>query len=163
MKINLLAGLILLTLSLSFQGISAAGSDDKAAPDFSLSTTESGTCSLSSYKGKTNVIIMFWTINGAYCASELAVIRDKYAEIQKNDFEVIAVNIKEQDAEVKDFVLKEKLAFPVLLDKDGKVSKMYSVRALPVFLIIDKEGQIKWRGYRFPLEYLKLVNKPNNP
>jgi len=177
MKIKLLPGLILLALifTLSFQGVSVAGSQEKtalaappaaqaapaapASPDFTLDMAGGGTCSLSSYKGKENIILMFWTINGMYCSFELEGMRDKYAELQKNNFEVIAVNIKEQGAEVKDFVLKEKFTFPILLDTDGKVSKMYSVRGLPVFLVIDKEGQIKWRGYKFPVEYLKLVQQ----
>ena len=171
MKIKLLPGLVLLALvfTLSFQGVSVAGSQEKsapaaqAAPDFTLPTAEGGTCSLASYKGKENVILMFWTINGAYCSFELKGMRDKYSEIKKNNFEVIAINIKEESTKVKDFVSKEKLTFPVLLDTEGSVSKMYSIRALPVFLIIDKEGQIKWRGYTFPTEYLKLVNKHNNP
>ena len=168
MKIKLLPGLVFLALifTLSFQGASVAGSDDKAAkaaPDFTLNMPGGGTCSLAGYKGKENVILMFWTINGAYCSFELEGMRDKYSEVKKNNFEIIAINIKEESAKVKDFVLKEKLTFPVILDTDGKVAKMYSVRSLPVFLIINKEGQIKWRGYTFPTEYLKLVNKPNTP
>ena len=164
MKIKLLPGLVLLALifTLSFQGLSVAESKEKtapAAPDFTLDMAGGYTCSLASYKGKENVILMFWTINGAYCSFELEGMRDKYSEIKKNNFEVVAINIKERDTKVKDFVLKEKFTFPVVLDTEGSVSKMYSIRALPVFLIIDKEGQIRWRGYTFPVEYLKLVQQ----
>lgn len=160
MKIKLLPGLVLLVLifTLSFQGVGVAGSKEETAPDFTLPMADGGTCSLASYKGKENVILMFWTINGAYCSFELEGMRDKYSEIKKNNFEVIAINIKERDTKVKDFVLKEKFTFPVVLDTEGSVSKMYSIRALPVFLIIGKEGQIKWRGYKFPVEYLKYEN-----
>lgn len=161
MKIKLLPGLVFLALifTLSFQGASVAESQDKTAPDFTLSMAGGDTCSLASYKGKENVILMFWTINGMYCAFELEGIKDKYAELQKNDFEVIAVNIKEEAKKVQDFVSQQKFTFPVLLDTDGKVAKMYSIRAFPVFLIIDKQGQIKWRGYKFPVEYLKLIQQ----
>ncbi len=164
MKIKLLPGLVFLALifTLSFQGVSVAESKEKAAPDFTLDMAGNGTCSLASYKGKENVILMFWTINGAYCSFELEGMRDKYSEIKKNNFEIIAINIKEQSTKVNDFVLKEKITFPVLLDIEGSVAKMYSIRSLPVFLIIDKEGQIKWRGYKFPTEYLKLVDRTSN-
>lgn len=159
MKTKLLIGWVLVTLifCLSFREQSFAAPEGNAAPDFTLSTAGGSTSSLSDYKGKANVILMFWTINGMYCSYELEGLRDRYAELQKNGFEVIAMNIKEQGAKVQNFVSEEKIQFPVLLDTDGKVSKMYAVRGLPVFLIIDKQGQIKWRGYRFPAGYLKYV------
>lgn len=159
MKIKFLVGLVLFALifNISFQRITFAESEKTAAPDFALATAGGGTSSFSDYKGKSNIILIFWTIKGLYCAYELEGLRDKYAELNKNNFEVIAVNIKEESAKVRDFVTKEKILFPVLLDSDGKVSKTYEITGLPVILIIDKQGEIKWRGYKFPARYLELV------
>lgn len=159
MKIKFLVGLVLFALifNLSFQGITFAEFEGAAAQDFTLGKVEGGTSSFSDYKGKSNIILIFWTIKGLYCAYELEGLRDRYTELKKNDFEVIAVNIKEESAKVKDFVLQEKIQFPVLLDSDGKVSKMYEIKGMPVILIIDKQGEIKWRGYKFPARYLELV------
>lgn len=162
MKTRILIGAVLLalTFALSSQKLSFAGAAaGDTAQDFNLPKADGGTCSLSDFKGKSNVFVMFWTINGMYCAYELEGLRDRYAELQKNGFEVIAVNKKEEAAKVKDFIAKEKLPFPVLLDAEGKVAKMYSINALPVMLIIDKKGQIQWRGYQFPLNYLKYVKE----
>lgn len=159
MKIKFFVGLMLsaFILNLSFQGTAFAESQNTAAEDFTLGKPDGGTSSLSDYKSKSNIILIFWTINGMYCSYELEGLRDRYPELNKNNFEVIAVNIKEESAKVKDFVLEEKIPFPVLLDTDGKVSKMYEIKGMPVILIIDKQGEIKWRGYKFPARYLELV------
>jgi peroxiredoxin len=162
MKTKLLIGSVLLALivSLSFQKLGfASGAVGDTAEEFTLPKADGGSFSLSDHKGKNNVILIFWAINAPYCAFELEGIRDKYAEIQKNGFEVAAVNKKDQDEKAKEFVSKEKLTYPVLLDAEGKVAKLYEVTGLPVYLIIDKQGQIKWRGYEFPKEYQKLAQE----
>ncbi len=41
---------------------------------------------------------------------------------------------------VQEFVKKAKVAFPVLLDKDVKVSTMYGIRAHPAHFFIDRQG-----------------------
>lgn len=163
MKIKWLLGLVLAALifNLAFQGSSFAGaSKGDMAPDFSLTRADGSTCSLSDFKGKNYVYIMFWAVNAMYCPYELQGLRNRYEELQKNGFEVIAVNVKDDEAKAREFVAQEKLPFPVVLDKDGAIAKAYSVKTLPVMLIIDKEGQIKWRGYEFPAtRYMKIVEK----
>lgn len=159
MKMKKATFLVLLAFvfNLSFQGPGKAQSKGSMAPDFALPTTENTTIALAQYKGNRNIFIMFWKINGLYCPYELEGLRDRYQELKKNDFEVIAVNIKEQKAKVQDFSSEKKLPFPVLLDADGKVAGTYEITGLPVMLIIDKKGEIKWRGYRFPEGYQKYV------
>jgi peroxiredoxin len=122
-----------------------------------LSTPEGRTVTLSAYKGKKNVIVMFWKTNGLYCPFELNNLKERYPGLQKEGFEVLAVNKKEASAKVKGFAEKEGLPFPVLLDEDGKVCDTYDIGGIPVFLIINKEGMITWRGYRFPERYAELA------
>lgn len=160
MKTKLLIGSVLLALFVSFsfqKPCFAGGGVGETAEDFTLTKADGGSFTLSDYKGKSNVILTFWAINAPYCAFELEKLRDKYADIQKNGFELAAVNRKDQDEAAKEFVAKEKLTYPVLLDAEGKVAGLFEVTGLPVYLIIDKQGQIKWRGYEFPKEYQKLA------
>lgn len=147
--------LLLLSFCFVISGFSRDAGD--VAPNFTLDDLNGKTLSLESFKDKNNILMMFWTINGMYCAFELKNIAANYEDLKNNGFEVLAVNEKEDPKKIAEFVQKEGLNLPVLLDSKGEVAKLFEVRASPVMLIIDKKGVIKWRGYAFPLNYLKYV------
>jgi len=159
MKMRWLGGpvALALVLNLFFLGSCGAAPQTKEAQDFTLSTPEGRTVTLSEYKGKKNVIVMFWKTSGLYCPFELNNLKERYPGLQKEGFEVLAVDKKEAAAKVAGYAEKEGLPFPVLLDEDGKVSDIYDVGSVPVFLIVNKEGAITWRGYRFPERYAELA------
>lgn len=46
---------------------------------------------------------------------------------------------------VRAFVEEHGLTFPVLLDPDRTVARMYGLRGVPYSLVIDREGVIKGR------------------
>ncbi len=158
MKIKRMAGAAFLSLLLAFfaHNVMADAGKGEQAPDFALASTAGRTVRLSDYKGKVNIIIMFWKTNGLYCPFELNNLKERYPGLQKEGFEVLAVDKKEARAKVAGFAEKEALPFAVLLDEDGKVSDAYDVGSVPVFLIVDKEGTVAWRGYRFPERYEEL-------
>ena len=63
-----------------------------------------------------------------------------YQEFKDSGFVVLAIDVREKKETVREFVKKEKLPFPVLLDKEGKVSNKYGIRAYPDHFIIDGQG-----------------------
>jgi peroxiredoxin len=63
-----------------------------------------------------------------------------YEEFKNSGLVVLAIDVREKKKTVKKFVKKAKLPFPVLLDKEGKVSNKYGVRAHPAHFIIDGQG-----------------------
>ena len=61
----------------------------------------------------------------------------------------MGVNDEENAADVIAFAQREGIAFPLLLDPDGRViEKLFDVRYLPTSMIIDRDGNIRdtWRG-----------------
>ena len=54
----------------------------------------------------------------------------------------MAVDIREKKEIVKNYAVKAKLTFPVLLDTSGKVARDYGVRAHPVHYLIDGQGEL---------------------
>jgi peroxiredoxin len=56
---------------------------------------------------------------------------------------VLAIDIGESPSTVREFVKKEGLTFPVLLDIEREVSIEYYVRAIPTTYFIDREGIIR--------------------
>lgn len=65
-----------------------------------------------------------------------------YNEFKERDFVILAVDIREKKGVVKKFVEKQKVSFPVLLDKDGSVATSYGIRAHPTHFLINGEGEV---------------------
>lgn len=65
-----------------------------------------------------------------------------YNEFKESDFVILAVDIREKRDIVKKFAEKQKMSFPVLLDKDGKVAASYGIRAHPTHFLINGAGEM---------------------
>jgi cytochrome c biogenesis protein CcmG/thiol:disulfide interchange protein DsbE len=113
-----------------------------AAPDFSLETREGGTISLSDLRGQA-VLVNFWATWCPPCRAEMPAIQRVYEDYRDQGFTVLAVDVGEGDAQVAAFVDEQGLTFPILLDRDGGVSKRYQVRAMPSTFFIDRSGVVR--------------------
>lgn len=65
-----------------------------------------------------------------------------YDEFQDSGLVVLGVNVREKSTIVEKYVKKEKVSFPVVLDRDGSVTRDYGVRSHPTHFIIDRQGQM---------------------
>ena len=97
--------------------------------------------SLSSLKGKV-VLLNFWATWCGPCRSEMPSMEALYARHREKGLEILAVNCQEQQPEVLSFMANNGLSFPAVLDKDGKVSSFYGIRAIPTSFLLDREGDI---------------------
>jgi len=130
------------------------------APDFDLDDIYQDAYRLSSYKNKQPVLLFFWTTWCPFCRSELKVLNDMYATLQKDGIEVLAINVGEVQSKVEDFVKNYYLAYKVLLDRDTRVSQSYEVAGVPTYALIDKEGYVVFHENFFPRkEYKDLIEK----
>lgn len=71
---------------------------------------------------------------------------------------VLGVDVGEDRDTVKNFSKSRRILFPILIDRDTKVSKKYGVRAHPAHFLIDKNGNIisTALGYR---DWYDPINK----
>jgi peroxiredoxin len=114
------------------------------APDFSLSTNEGETITLSDLRGKP-VLINLWTSWCPPCKAEMPALERVYHDYKDDGLEILAVNSTSQDnaADANAFVQDLGLTFTILFDKDGSVSKQYRLQALPTSIFINREGVIQ--------------------
>ena len=58
---------------------------------------------------------------------------------------ILGVNLTDQDSvsDVESFVQEFKLTYPILLDRDGRVSNSYQIEGLPTTFFINREGIIR--------------------
>ena len=112
------------------------------APDFQLPILGGKTVYLSDFRDKP-VMLNFWASWCRPCRAEMPYIQQVYEEWSDKGLVVLAVNIGESSAKVKEFVLNYGLSFPVLLDTKGDIAQQYNIRAIPTTFFIDKSGAIK--------------------
>ena len=86
------------------------------APDFELKDQSGSKVSLSSFKGKKNVVLVFipFSFTGT-CTGELCAIRDDISSFENDNVQVLAVSCDSMHTQ-KIFAAQEGYTFPVLAD-----------------------------------------------
>ena len=122
------------------------------APDFELTNQHGQKVSLSSFRDKKNVVVLFYPFAfSGICTGELCAIRDDLSAFQNDDVQVLAISCDSMHVQ-RIFAEKEGFEFPVLSDfwPHGAVSKSYEVFNEDIgcpmrgTFIIDKSGVIRW-------------------
>ena len=147
----------LFVLSLFSADLLPAGA---AAPDFTLKDQDGNAVSLSSLKGK-NVVLVFYPMDETpTCTTQLCEFRDRWGDVTKKNTAVFGVNPGSAEKHQK-FRKSKAFPFPLLVDTDQKVAKLYRtdgwfVPSRSVYLI-GKDGKVKYaqKGKPAPEEVLK--------
>ena len=121
----------------------------KTAPDFTLRSNEGDNKKLSELRGKV-VLLNFWATWCGPCRQEmpkLTELRDLHDEY---DFELLGINIDEDQSKALRLAKKLSINFPILFDATKQVSKDYSIDAMPMTVLIDRDGTVRYvhRGYK---------------
>jgi len=96
-----------------------------AAPSFSLKNTNNESVSLSDFKGKKNVVILFFPAVGtSVCEKELCSTRDGMKDYENLDAQVLAISVDGPFAQ-KLWADKHQFNFPVLSDFNKEVAPVY--------------------------------------
>jgi peroxiredoxin len=73
-----------------------------------------------------------------------------YEKYRASGFQLLGINIDEDPRQAASLAGKLGLRFPVLLDSEKKVSKLYDLSTMPSTVLIDRNGKVRYihRGYR---------------
>jgi peroxiredoxin len=122
------------------------------APDFTLRDQFGQDVTLSSYRGRKSVAILFYPFAfSGVCTGEMAQIRDRLAEFLTFDTEVLAISCDPMYS-LRAFADQDGLNFPLLSDfwPHGEVSRAYDVfderKGAPrrSSYVVDREGLVRW-------------------
>lgn len=119
------------------------------APDFTLTSRDGQTVSLSELKGQV-VMINFWATWCGPCRQEMPLLEQLYTRYEGLGFTLLGVNI-EEDSKLADRFLEETpVTFPILFDPENGVSKLYNVSAMPSTVLVDRAGNVRYlhHGYQ---------------
>jgi cytochrome c biogenesis protein CcmG, thiol:disulfide interchange protein DsbE len=140
-RIAFWAGLGLLVASLIF---AAAVKLRQALPgDFTLPSPGGGAIHLADFRGKA-VVLNFWASWCVPCAEEMPALEAFYQLHKGQDVVVIGVDVGETADTAAAFALQHGVTFPIVLDQDAAVADRYGLRGLPMTLVIDRMGLIRW-------------------
>ncbi len=130
------------------------------APDFELSNQFGEKVKLSDFRGKKNVVLIFFpkAFTGI-CTAELCAIRDEKSDFVTDDVVTFGISC-DGDATLKTFAEAENYGYDLLSDfwPHGKVSSDYGVFldakgfATRGTFVIDKEGVLRWSVVNSPGE-----------
>jgi thiol-disulfide isomerase/thioredoxin len=126
-----------------------AGSASGPAPPFTLASRSGTDVSLAQYKGQV-VMINFWASWCGPCRQEMPLLESIYKKYNKMGFTLIGVNVEPDAQAANEWLKQTPVSFPILYDKDSKVSKLYDVAGMPSTVIIDRSGKLRMlhRGYK---------------
>ena len=159
MKIkSLVIGLIFSVLAAT--SLASSGLAGRPAPDFALKSSSGENLRLSEYRGDV-VMINFWATWCGPCRQEMPLLDELYSRYQRVGFNLLGVNIDDDSSRAMAMINELGVSFPVLFDARKEVSKMYNVDAMPVTVIVDREGNVRHvhQGYKpgYEQKYLDEV------
>lgn len=144
-----LAVLSLTLLSVLSAGASSTRLIGQPAPDFALRSFGSENLRLSEHLGEV-VVINFWATWCGPCRQEMPLLDEIYARYRRAGMVLFSVNIDEQRDPAVEMAQTLKVSYPVLFDEHKSVSRSYQVGTMPVTVLIDREGVVRYvsEGYK---------------
>ena len=148
MKIKNLTFALLLT-AFAATSLASSGLEGRTAPDFALKSSTGENLRLSEYRGDV-VMINFWATWCGPCRQEMPLLDELYTRYQRVGFNLLGVNIDDDSRRAMQMIEELGVNFPVLFDAKKEVSKLYEVDAMPVTVLVDREGNVRYvhHGYK---------------
>jgi peroxiredoxin len=126
-------------------GVKAAGFEARAAtpaPELKAQDLAGATYTLADYRGKV-VLLNFWASWCPPCLREMPSMERLRVRMEGRPLAIVALDSAETAEEVKAYLSRMKLGFPVLLDPDGSNTKRWKVFALPTTFLLDPSGRVR--------------------
>ncbi len=134
---------------------------DDFGPDFTVTTLDGNTFTMSNMKEKKPVMMVFWATWCKNCKGQIPLIKKIYEQYKPNELAILAVNIGKNETldKIKLFVKDNLLPYPVTYDESGMVAGKYLIQGVPTIILVDKKGIIRNRLRGTPYDLEKDIKK----
>ena len=120
------------------------------APDFTLASTAGGTVTLSSFRGRQNVLVAFFPLAfTSVCTAEMCAFSDDYDALAATGTVVLPVSVDSVPT-LKEFKAKHAMKGDLLSDFRREASRRFGVLREETFasqrayFLLDREGIVRW-------------------
>jgi len=114
------------------------------APHIDLQLLDGGRITSDSLKGKV-AVLQFTASWCSVCRKEMPHLeKEVWQRFKSDDFVLIAVDLKEKPEEIKPFIAKTGITYPVAMDSDGSLFEDFTKPKAGVTrnIVIDRNGKI---------------------
>lgn len=157
-RLNMFIRATALTATLAVSSL--VGASSALAPPFALPSRNGDVVALDKLKGQV-VMLNFWASWCGPCRQEMPLLDQMHKRYSSLGFTLLGVNVEENTNDAEKWLSQTPVTFPVLFDKENKVSKLYDVNAMPSTVFIDRKGNVRYlhKGYKpgDEAEYLNQI------
>ncbi len=90
------------------------------------------------------VLLTFWATWCPHCVEEIPSMNRALKQLNPQRFAMVSVSYKDTPAIMRNFLRKTPMEFPVLMDRNGKVSERWKIYSFPSSFLIDRQGRIRY-------------------
>jgi thiol-disulfide isomerase/thioredoxin len=132
------------------------------APDFSFATYQKQDISNVSLRGKV-VLLDFWGTWCPPCRESVPALRNLNKKFTGKPFQLVSVSSDDDEDVWKTFIKAERMDWFQYIDLPGEVLHAFKVDSFPTFVVLDKDGVIRFRqsgeGPETEMELEDAINK----
>jgi peroxiredoxin len=121
----------------------------KAAP-FKLLSIEGKEIALESFAQDKVTLLVFGATWCPSCRHEVPILKEYYDDLKDDGLKVLGVDVQESKKKVSSFIVKNRINYPVALDSNADVARLYKVVGIPLNIVLDKNGVIRDKDNRPP-------------
>lgn len=118
------------------------------APDFTLTSVDGETITLSDYRGQF-VLVNFWGTWCGPCRREMPDLQHLHET--HDNLQIIGVAVFDTEQAVREFRDEFGVTFPLAIDVGNRVNGAYQVPGQPSTYIVNEDGVIIWRSFSIVL------------
>jgi cytochrome c biogenesis protein CcmG/thiol:disulfide interchange protein DsbE len=111
------------------------------APEFTFTTFEGETISLSDLRGK-GVVVNFWASWCEPCREEAALLEQTWRREQDNGIVFIGLDYLDQEPAAKAYLAEFDVTYPKGPDLQSQAARRYGIKGVPETFFITPEGEV---------------------
>ena len=113
------------------------------APDFALRAVSGGNVRLSEHRGEV-IVLTFWSSRCSSCRAQLAALDESLRTYRSAGLRVLGINVDDDQNRALEAARTHDVAFALLLDPEKDVSRLYRIDNLPMTILIDRDGSVRY-------------------
>jgi thioredoxin-like negative regulator of GroEL len=112
------------------------------APEFALTTHDEQRLTLEDLQGKV-VLLDFWATWCGPCVKATPGLKSLHNKYKNRPFAIVGISLDHDQADWRSYVADNKMEWPQYLDRNGAIARLFQVRPIPTYILIDHEGIVR--------------------